>query len=605
MLPRAALLQLPVPDTRVEAARSNVPLAAGYLAAWASDAGGPPVSLAPRMLQDHGGDAAILAWLEAERPSVVGFTAFLWNIDRTLWLARALKSRTPGTLVVLGGPEIAPGHPLLEPGAAPEVDSFAVGEGEEAWADLLRALARGARPPRVIRSRPPLDASRLPNPYLAGALPIARGDSVFLETVRGCTRHCDYCYYAKASSGLRSLPREHLAPVFALARERGAADIYVMDPCFNASADFRDKLREIAAANTSRIPLHTELELEAVTSEAADLLALAGFVSVEAGLQSTNRAALRAVHRGWRKAEFLRGAERLRERGIAVRTGIILGLPRDTMEGFLRTIELVKENGLADGAEIYPLAVLPGTALRSRAAELGLESMSLPPYWVLSNTAMREPDFIEAIELAEAALEIDFFQPVLPSFGDPAPGFLGFRDLREPGSASRFLVELLARPERLASRLTLLLRGPLPLEPDALEAMGRRLAASGPHTLTTIVVDCDSPPPYAPWDRVARSFFVPSHYFDRIHYYKRDRQERFSVRLVHLTGSEGAAERSYTDPEASPFDLLLRFAPALLREGSVLDRLPPLLVPAALGPAARSALAERYRGAEGLIVREG
>lgn len=604
--PSAALLQLPVPDARPEAARANVPLAAGYLAAWSGLAGpAGRTILPPRAVQDHGGDAAILAWLEAEGPAAVGFTTYLWNIERTLWLARALKRRRPDTVVVLGGPEIAPGHPIMVNGSAPEVDAFVIGEGEEAWADILNALSCGGRMGRVSGARAPLDTNRLPDPYLTGALATRPGDSLFLETVRGCTRRCDFCYYAKASPALRSLPAERIGALFSLARERGVADLYVMDPCFNASPDFLDKLALMALHNTSRIPLHTELELEAVTPEVAVLLERAGFVSVEAGLQSTNRAALRAVHRGWRREDFVRGGALLQEHGIAVRTGVILGLPRDTMEGFLLTLEFVRAHGLADGMELYPLAVLPGTTVRSRAAALGLEYMRDPPYWVLSNGAMREPELIEAIELAEAALDMDFFQPVLPRFSDPAPGLVGFRDLRGPDAAARFLEELRAHPECLSSRLALLLDGPLPHHGEALLATGRRVHEASPHTLVQLVVDCQRPPPYASWDRLARSFFAPGRYFDRIHYYKRDPQERFSVRLVHLTGDADVAERYYTDPDAPPFDLLLRFSPALLRAGSVLEHLPPLLVEAGvagLSPASRAALAERYRGAENLIV---
>jgi hypothetical protein len=596
--PLAALVQLPVPDARPEAARSNVPLAAGYLAAAMQGAS----VIAPRLLQDHGGDAAILAWLDDLRPTVVGFTTYLWNVERNRWLAREIKRRSPEAIVVLGGPEVAPGHPMLEPGAAPEVDTFVIGEGETSWPALLTSLAAGHAIPRVNVSGEIPDVRSLANPYVTGTLPIGAGDSVFLETVRGCTRRCDYCYYAKAAPTLRSFGPEVIPRVFELTREGKATDLYVMDPCFNAAKDFREKLAVIAEANASRIALHTELELEAVTEEVAELLARAGFVSVEAGLQSTNREALRAVHRGFRRAEFVRGASLLRDRGIAVRTGVILGLPRDTMEGFLHSVEFVKDNGLAEGVEVYPLSVLPGTDLRARAGSLGMEYMTEPPYWVLSNGAMREPDFVEALEIAEAAFDIDFFQPILPRFGNPWPGLARFRDLRAPGAASRFLAEIRSSPALLASSLSLLVAGPAPREPAELAAIGREVIAASPHTTVQIVVEHDGAPPYEPWARVATAYHVPGHYLDRIHYYATDAQERFSVRLLHLTGDAAVAERYFTDADAPAFDVILTYSRELLAPGSVLDRLVPLLVTGRLGDAERGALTARYRGAEGLIV---
>ena len=596
-----ALLQLPLPEARPEAARSNVPLAAGYLAA--ADAGRTTV-LAPRELLDHGGDAAILAWLDDLRPAAVGFSSYLWNVERNRWLARELKRRRPDALVVLGGPEVARGHPMLDPGAAPEVDAFVIGEGEAAWPGLLAALERGRGMPRVTDAGEVADLGAVANPYLVGTLPLHRGDSVLLETVRGCTRRCDYCYYAKAAPTLRPFGRELIPALFALARERGAGDCYVMDPCFNAARDFREKLALIEAANSSRIPLHTELELEAVTEEVAELLVRAGFVSVEAGLQSTNPHALAAVHRGFRRTDFLRGARLLQERGIAVRTGLILGLPRDTMDGFLRTVEFVQDAGLAEEVAIYLLSVLPGTTLRARAAALDLSYMPEPPYWVRSNGAMRGPDFAEALRLAEAAFDLDYFHPILPRFGNPWPSLISFRDLRPPGAAARLLSAVRARPASLASRVSLRLAGPEPREERELAALGRAIAAASPHTLVQLVVECATAPPYPPWARIAEAFQAPPSYLDRIHCYAADAQGRFSVRLLHLTGNPAVAERSCTDPAAPAFDPLLRYSRRLLEPGSALDRLVPLLVEGELRADERTALASRYRGAEGLIVEE-
>jgi hypothetical protein len=180
---------------------------------------------------------------------------------------------------------------------------------------------------------------------------------------------------------------------------------------------------------------------------------------------------------------------------------------------------------------------------------------------------------------------------------------VGFRDLRPGGSCGRFLEEIRSRPQSLASSLTLLVAGPSPSEPGTLEAIGRRVVEVSPHTLVQLVVDWAAFPPYAPWERIASAFHVPWHYLDSIHYYKVDQQERFSVRLFHLTGDTTVADRYFTDDDAPPFDLLLRFSAALLDpESSLLDHRPLLLLDGAAGPLDTAALEHRYRGLEGLIV---
>ena len=49
----------------------------------------------------------------ARQPWMVGFTCYLWNIERTLWIAGRLKQRRPELKVLLGGPEITADNPWV------------------------------------------------------------------------------------------------------------------------------------------------------------------------------------------------------------------------------------------------------------------------------------------------------------------------------------------------------------------------------------------------------------------------------------------------------------------------------------------------------------
>ena len=379
-----ALVQLPLPDADEGTAAANVPLAAGCLRAYAAAHGGPGpdrLRVLPRDLAGHGGDEAILDWLAAGGFDAVGFTAHAWSVDRALLLAERLRARRPGTRVVFGGPEVVPGHPVLR---SPHVDAGVIGEGEirvprgarVPRATRARRLTRAA--PRVVRAAGPADLASFPNPYLAGLVERDPTDPVYLETVRGCPNRCSYCCYAKEFPGVRAWPDGVLEAIFPWAAANGVPEIYLMDPTFNGMPGWEAKLAAIARLNSTGIPLHTELRLENVGERHAALFGRAGFRSVEAGLQSTNPAALRAVRRPWNRDRFLRGASLLSGQGIAIRTGVILGLPADTPEGFRATVRFLEEAGLADGMEVYPLAVLPGTDLRRDAASLGIEYQRFP-----------------------------------------------------------------------------------------------------------------------------------------------------------------------------------------------------------------------------------
>ena len=62
--------------------------------------------LLPAALANSLGDQGLIEAILARQPWMVGFTCYLWNVERTLWIAQRLKQRRPELIVLLGGPEI-------------------------------------------------------------------------------------------------------------------------------------------------------------------------------------------------------------------------------------------------------------------------------------------------------------------------------------------------------------------------------------------------------------------------------------------------------------------------------------------------------------------
>jgi hypothetical protein len=598
-----ALLQLPVPDPDPEQRNANVPLAAGCLKAAAEAAGqaAPPeasIHLPPRELVNHGGEQGLLAWLEQGAFDLVGFTTYLWNLERSLWLARALRERRPGVRVVFGGPEIVAGQPVL---ASPHVDSFVLGEGEPTFLRLLRELAAGAGLARTYAGEKPADLRALPNPYLWGALAMRPDEPLYLETMRGCPYRCSYCFYGKQYTTVRSYPAALLPELFGRARAAAVPEIYFMDPSFNAAPGLPGRLGRIAGLNSTRIPLHTEIRLEVVDRAVARLLADAGFRSVEVGLQSTNPKALREIRRSWNRERFLRGAELLKRHGVQARIGIIVGLPWDGLEELDATLSFLIDHDLTEGLEVYPLSVLPGTTLRARAQQLQIRFMDLPPYWVLSTNRLAEGGVPEALRLVEERLDAELFPPMVPALHDPAPGLTGYLDLRTPGSTRG----LLRRRPHLGSSVTVHVSGSQlarSSELAALEEAAGWLRSTHPYALVQLLVEAEQIPPWEPVRRLSERFRNPAHILERTRSLEPDLQGSFSCRAYHVTGDPAVARRYYRQPV--PFELLLRFSPRLLTSGrDILAEHPLLLVDAALTPGESDRLAGLYGGFEALIVR--
>jgi radical SAM protein (TIGR01212 family) len=86
------------------------------------------------------------------------------------------------------------------------------------------------------------------------------------------------------------------------------------------------------------------------------------YLLVELGLQSSHDRTLEWIGRGHNYAQFLKGLEQLRARGIRVCAHIILGLPGETKAKMIETAQAVAKLPL-EGIKIHLLHVLKGTPL--------------------------------------------------------------------------------------------------------------------------------------------------------------------------------------------------------------------------------------------------
>jgi radical SAM superfamily enzyme YgiQ (UPF0313 family) len=437
------LVQLPIPPLGPDPIRGNVPLAAAYLKLFAERkglGGFYDIEVFPAALANALGDQALADALAERDPWLVGFTCYVWNIERTLWLAHALKQRRPGVRVVLGGPEITPDNAWVLD--TPDYDFAVVGEGEQTFAQLLLGLLGDDAPPVPVAGlyvpspgparfdparrpafRQPLpDLNLLGSPYLAGILDAADEEMLLLETTRGCVFKCKFCYYPKAYDRQYYLSRENILADLRHAQERGAREVFLLDPTLNQRRDFADFLRVLAEGNPGRRSTYFgELRAEGITAATAGLLRDANFTEVEVGLQSIDPEAMRRMDRNNNLRAFERGVRAMLGAGIRVKVDLIVGLPGDTVESVRRGLRYLRDGGLYSDVQVFNLSILPGTAFREEAEALGLTFQPRPPYYLLRTPTLERQDLFGLMQEAEELFDIEFdAQP--PPVLDFAPG---------------------------------------------------------------------------------------------------------------------------------------------------------------------------------------
>ena len=179
-----------------------------------------------------------------------------------------------------------------------------------------------------------------------------------------------------------------------------------LDPTFNHRPELPAFLAAIRDANADKkLRFFAEIRAEGLSEDDADLLAAANFTKLEIGLQSVNQETLTRTKRGGSPAKVAAAAKMLHARGMRLLVDLIIGLPGDTAADVARGVDFLLEHGLGDEAQVFPLAVLPGTAMRADAAKDGLVFDAVPPYRIRRTATMDEDQLRAALFDAEDRLE--------------------------------------------------------------------------------------------------------------------------------------------------------------------------------------------------------
>lgn len=326
------------------------------------------------------------------QPDVVGYSISTGLHNRYMAYNRLLKSKHPNYHTIVGGP-----HPSYFPDflKTDTIDFLCVGEGEWPMLELVEALEHGKSPYEVaglhvkmpdgsIRANPPrayeqnLDALPFPDHSFILKFPHLRDSPIaYLMAGRGCPYNCTFCFNhvaidLQAGRYTRYRSPENVIEECLELRDRfGKRYMAFQDDTFSLNFRYLEKLLPIYKEQVG-LPYLAHLRADNLTERMADLLAETHCKRAVIGLENgTFDIRHKILDKKITNEEFIRCAELLHDRGIELVTQNMFGVPGETVETALSTIEL-NIQCKTDIMVLHFFQPYPGTDLARMSSEMGL-----------------------------------------------------------------------------------------------------------------------------------------------------------------------------------------------------------------------------------------
>jgi anaerobic magnesium-protoporphyrin IX monomethyl ester cyclase len=332
------------------------------------------------------------------------------QIRNALDVSRLVRQRG-NTPVVWGGV-----HPTLLPEqtlAHPDIDIVVQGEGEETFAELVRALEEGTpleqvcgiwfkqggkifttgpRPAIDLNKQSPLSYHLVDlKPYL---LQIGRRKHITIETSRGCNFKCRYCWETSVyHSRWRGVSAEEvLRRIKLLVKDYGIQGFLFCDDNFFVDKEraieiFRRLKAEVPGVTISKLDGHLSV-LVRLTDEELEVLHDGGCQRLMMGIESGSARILKLLNKEQDLNELLHFNRRLASFGISPHYFFMIAYPTEELEDLAKTVELFLRLSKENPAAIPRLNIFtpfPGTGLFDIAIRQGFVKPNRLEDWVSFN----------------------------------------------------------------------------------------------------------------------------------------------------------------------------------------------------------------------------
>lgn len=338
----------------------------------------------------------IIKAIYKEKPSILGISCYIWNMNDVKILIPTLKKLLPEMTIILGGPEVSYDAETILRDC--DADIIMEGEGEQTWLEYLDYRIQGKGNLEMIDGlvykdasgdihrnapRKPMSLEHLP--FVYDNLEGLEHKIIYYEASRGCPFNCQYCL-SSIEQGVRFVPVERVKEHMQYFLDQKVKQVKFVDRTFNTRKQYAMSIWEYLIEHDNGFTnFHFEIAAELIVEEMYPLLEKArpGLIQFEIGVQSTNLEVLKIIKRPMPFEDIKKVVERIKAmHNIHQHLDLIAGLPKEDYASF--------ENSFNEVMSVRPeqfqlgfLKLLKGSGLRRQAEKFGLVYKEEPPYEIL------------------------------------------------------------------------------------------------------------------------------------------------------------------------------------------------------------------------------
>ena len=332
--------------------------------------------------------AEVKDYLENNKFDAIGLTLMTPMYKNFKEILKVIKPFTGKTPLIAGGahPSILPVETLKE---NPGLDYTVFGEGETIFPDLIKAI-KGEKQLSEINgiayregnsikvTKPALhidNIDNLPMParhlldnkkYIPAPSTYRKLPMMHMISSRGCPYNCIYC---SSQSTFGRKHRHHsvkriLEELESLINKHGAKEVYFLDDLFTINKEWVNELCNniIQRKINQKILWSCNTRTNLIDLPTLKNMKKAGCWQIHFGIESGSQRLLNLIKKGTTLQQSRDAIKLCRKAGIQTRAYFMLGLPSETKEESLKTIEFAKEID-PDYAKFSLTTPYPGTEL--------------------------------------------------------------------------------------------------------------------------------------------------------------------------------------------------------------------------------------------------